>query len=125
MRLTRLLLGLLLVTCGCSESNSTIPTSTSTATPSATVTAEAGYVFAAPVRLEAEGEVISVEAPGFACPTVADVDQDGNPDLVVGQFRDGAMQLFRNVAAAEQEPTLVAAGWIQSGEQRAVVPGVW
>src|SRR5262249_39146867 len=38
--------------------------------------------FAAPVRMQAGGEVIKVESPGYAFPCWADVDGDGVPDLV-------------------------------------------
>jgi hypothetical protein len=86
---------------------------------------DAGYRFAAPTRLEADGGPIAVEAPGYACPTMADVDADGQLDLVVGQFANGNMQFFRNVAAAGQPPQFASAQWIMTGDERAVVPGVW
>ena len=49
-----------------------------------------GPQFEAPVRLKAGDAFIQVEAPGYACPSWADVDVDGKKDLVVGQFRKGA-----------------------------------
>jgi hypothetical protein len=85
----------------------------------------AGYEFAKPIRLEAEGKVVSVEAPGYACPTMADVDGDGADDLVVGQFSQGNLQFFKNLAAAKESPQLAAAEWLKTGEERAIVPGVW
>lgn len=81
--------------------------------------------FETPVRLEADGEPIKVEAPGYACPTVADVDGDGKPDLVVGQFNQGHMQFFKNLAGTGEIPRLAAAEWLKTGEERAIVPGVW
>ena len=81
--------------------------------------------FETPVRLTAEGEYISVEAPGYACPTMADVDGDGKDDLVVGQFNQGHMQFFKNIAVDGQSPKFAAAQWLTTGEERAVVPGVW
>lgn len=81
--------------------------------------------FDTPVRLKAEGEYISVEAPGYACPTMADVDGDGKDDLVVGQFNQGHMQFFKNIAADGQSPKFAAAKWLTTGDERAVVPGVW
>ena len=73
----------------------------------------------------ADGEAIAVESPGFACPTMADVDGDGRLDLVVGQFAGGAMHLFRNVAETGEPPRFTKAGWIETDGQRAKVPGVW
>ena len=83
------------------------------------------YVFAAPVRLLADGEFIAMESPGYACPTMADVDGDGQQDLVVGQFKNGNMKFCRNITTTGQPPEFAAAEWIKTGDERAVVPGVW
>ena len=84
-----------------------------------------GYVFKAPVRLKAGDEYVSVEAPGYACPTMADVDGDGVEDLVVGQFNHGYMQFCKNVASIGETPKFADAEWIKTGDERAEVPGVW
>lgn len=87
--------------------------------------ASAGYQFESPVRVEAEGEPISVEAPGYACPTMADVDGDGKLDLVVGQFKDGNMQFCKNIAGENEMPKFAKPQWLMTGDKRTVVPGVW
>ena len=84
-----------------------------------------GYEFETPVRLTAGDEIISVEPPGYACPTMADVDEDGKLDLVVGQFNNGHMKFFKNIAKSGETPKFAAAQWIKSGDDRARVPGVW
>ena len=85
----------------------------------------AGYEFETPVRLKAGDGYVSVEKPGYACPTLADVDDDGKLDLVVGQFNNGHMQFCKNVADTGETPEFAKAEWIKSGDERAQVPGVW
>jgi hypothetical protein len=75
--------------------------------------------------IKAAGQPVSVEAPGYACPTVVDLDGDGRSDLVVGQFNGGMMQYFRNEAEAGTAPKFAAAQWLMSEGSRATVPGVW
>ena len=93
-------------------------------TASAPKLASAGFKFETPVRVKAGGEFVSVEAPGYAAPTMADVDGDGRVDLVVGQQTEGHMQFFKNVSSASDLPKFAASDWIKTGDQRAVVPGV-
>jgi hypothetical protein len=51
--------------------------------------------FKPPVRLTADGAAVRVEAPGYASPCLADVDGDGKPDLLVGQFSKGKIRVFK------------------------------
>ena len=117
------LLALLITQAGCQRSNSGAGTGASSITSDMAPPGE--YTFEKPVRIMAGGEPVSVEAPGYACPTLADIDGDGKEDLIVGQFRDGNMQFFRNIAATGQVPEFATAEWIMTGKERAVVPGVW
>ena len=54
---------------------------------------------APPVRLEAAGKVIDTEV-GHAAPLFADFDGDRVPDLLVGQFGDGILWIYRNEGSA-------------------------
>ena len=74
--------------------------------------------------LMAAGEKISVEAPGYACPTFFDFDGDGAEDLIVGQFNGGKMKWYRNTAAADETPEFAAGEWVSCGDEPAEVPGV-
>jgi hypothetical protein len=85
----------------------------------------AGFEFEEPFRVEADGQPIAVESPGYAAPTMVDLDGDGVPDLVVGQFREGNLQFFRNLASKTETPRFAAGEWLMTEDQRAVVPGVW
>jgi hypothetical protein len=48
-----------------------------------------------PVRIEAGGTPIDTDV-GHAAPFVGDFDGDGARDLLVGQFGDGILWIFRN-----------------------------
>ncbi len=85
----------------------------------------AGYDFTKPVRIKGGGEFVSVESPGYACPTMADVDGDGREDLVVGQFNQGHLKFYKNIAEKHQPPQFAAGEWLMTGDVRATVPGVW
>jgi hypothetical protein len=77
--------------------------------------------FHPPVRLTAGGAPIRVEAPGYAAPCLADVDRDGKMDLLVGQFRQGKIQVFKGLGGGK----FAKGTWLQAGGQVAEVPGVW
>ena len=77
--------------------------------------------FHAPVRMEADGKPISVEAPGYASPCWADVDGDGNKDLLVGQFHKGKIAVHRGLGDGK----LASRAWFEAGGKLAEFPDVW
>ncbi len=80
--------------------------------------------FAAPVMMKAGGQPIRTEAPGYASPCWADVDGDGKKDLLVGQFNDGKIRVYKNTGTTKT-PKLAAGQWLQADGKAAQVPGVW
>jgi len=77
--------------------------------------------FEKPVRLKAGDDFVRVEAPGYAAPCVADVDRDGKPDLLVGQFKDGRIKVYKG-----QDKMKFAPGdWLKTEGEIAKIPGVW
>jgi len=77
--------------------------------------------FHPPVRLKAGNAAIRVESPGYAAPCWADINGDGKMHLLVGQFDDGKIQVFRHLGAEMFAP----GEWLQAGGEGAAVPGVW
>lgn len=80
-----------------------------------------GPQFEAPVRMKAGDSFVDCEAPGFACPAWHDVDGDGRKDLVVGQFRDGKIKVYKSTGDGK----LAAGEWLLAGKKPAEIPGVW
>jgi len=59
-----------------------------------------------PVRLQAAGKPIDTDV-GHAAPFVCDFDGDGAQDLLVGQFGDGLLWIYRN-EGTNADPKLAA-----------------
>ena len=128
----------LILTAGCNKNEETADSlgtnssasgdaeeSTSTPFPVKDPSPDSGFKFEVPVRIKAGGEYVSAESPGYACPTLADVDGDGKLDLVVGQFNQGHMQFCKNVSEDEASWEFSSPQWLMTGDEKAVVPGVW
>jgi FG-GAP-like repeat len=77
--------------------------------------------FQPPVRLKADGVPVRVESPGYAAPCWADIDGDGKKDLLVGQFHQGKIRVYRNLGDGK----LAAGEWLKAEGAVAEVPGVW
>jgi len=57
--------------------------------------------FEEPYRIFADGKAIDTDV-GHAAPLVADIDDDGLNDLLVGQFGDGILTIYRNTGSNSQ-----------------------
>jgi hypothetical protein len=74
----------------------------------------------APVRIEAAGKPIDTDV-GHAAPFVGDFDGDKVPDLLVGQFGDGILWIYRNEGTAAR-PKLAAGVKFKDGREDGRVP---
>ena len=77
--------------------------------------------FQSPVRLEGGGLPVRVESPGYAAPCWADIDGDGKKDLLVGQFNQGKIRIFKNLGGGKLAP----GQWLMADASEAEIPGVW
>lgn len=76
--------------------------------------------FETPVRINAGDAPINVDV-GHAAPFVADIDGDGLKDLLVGQFGEGKLRIYKNVGTAK-EPKFKDFEWFKAGGDIARVP---
>ncbi|MBM3834312.1 MAG: hypothetical protein FJ403_13795 [Verrucomicrobia bacterium] len=65
--------------------------------------------------------MVRVESPGYAAPCWADIDADGKKDLLVGQFKEGKIRVFKGLGDGK----FAAGEWLKADGKVATVPGVW
>ena len=75
----------------------------------------AKITFAEPFLAKANGQVIKVEI-GHAAPILADFDGDKLPDLLVGQFGEGKLRIYKNIGS-RTAPKFGNFEWFQAGGQ--------
>ena len=77
--------------------------------------------FFPPVPLLANGKPIDVERDGHAAPFVGDFDGDGIVDVLVGQYDEGRLRVYRNIGT-NRAPKFGAYTWFQAGGALGRVP---
>ncbi|MBI1902600.1 MAG: hypothetical protein HYS13_15975 [Planctomycetia bacterium] len=82
--------------------------------------AKSAYGFRAPEKILADGKAIDVEI-GHAAPCYADIDGDGAKDLLVGQFGEGKLRVYKNHGTTAQ-PRFADFKFLQAGGKDAIVP---
>jgi hypothetical protein len=73
-----------------------------------------------PIRVEAAGKPIDTDV-GHAAPLFVDFDGDGVKDLLVGQFGEGILWVYRNVGTNDR-PKFAAGVKFKGGNPEGRVP---
>lgn len=76
--------------------------------------------FHPPVRVSAGVKPLRVDECGHAAPAWGDVDNDGKPELIVGQFAYAWMRAYRHVGGG----AFASGKVVQANGQNAVVPDI-
>jgi hypothetical protein len=76
---------------------------------------------APPFKVEVAGKPLDVEGVGYAAPFVADFDGDRVKDLLVGQFTDGKLRVYRN-EGTDEKPKFAKFTWFLDGKPEGRVP---
>jgi len=69
----------------------------------------------APVRLKVGDAAIRVESPGYAAPVGGDIHGGGKRHLLVGQFNQGKIQVFKHLGAEKIRAGQLVAGRREGG----------
>jgi hypothetical protein len=77
--------------------------------------------FLPPVPLQADGKPLDVQREGHSAPFVGDFDGDGKRDLLVGQYDEGRLRIYRNVGT-DAKPRFTSYTWLRAGGEDARVP---
>jgi hypothetical protein len=75
----------------------------------------------APVQITADGQPIDVQRDGHSAPFMGDFDGDGLNDLLVGEFGDGRLRIYRNLGTKNQ-PRFEDYEWFKIGADLGTVP---
>jgi hypothetical protein len=74
-----------------------------------------------PAQVQAGGRPLDIEREGHAAPFVGDFYGDGGLCLLVGQFNDGRLRVYRNVGT-RAKPRFDSYTWFEAGGKVASVP---
>jgi hypothetical protein len=82
---------------------------------------EPGSELQKPNHVATAGRPLDVERSGHAAPFVGDFFEDGSRALLVGQYAEGRLRVYRN-SGTRQQPRFDSFTWFEAGGRIASVP---
>ena len=79
------------------------------------------YEFQAPVQLKGGDQPIKTQSPGYAAPCLHDLDGDWKKELLVGQFANGYIHVFKGLGDGK----FAKGKLLEVDGQPVKIPGVW
>ncbi len=76
---------------------------------------------APPIKATINDKPLRIESPGYAAPCFADIDGDGKKELLVGQYKDGKIQIFPHLGGNK----FASGKWLKADDKIIKIPGVW
>lgn len=76
---------------------------------------------APPTNVEAGGEAIDTGGVGYAAPYYADFDGDGVKDLLLGEFFEGRLRIYKNLGTNDR-PRFKDFVFFQDGAETGRIP---
>jgi hypothetical protein len=86
-----------------------------------TIAADEPGALLPPVQIQAGTGPLDIEREGHAAPFVGDFYEDGTQCLLVGQFHDGRLRIYRNTGT-RAKPKFDKYTWFEAGGKIASVP---
>ncbi|HZV03887.1 MAG TPA: VCBS repeat-containing protein [Gemmataceae bacterium] len=74
-----------------------------------------------PKPIRVAGKPLDVERDGHSAPFVGDIDGDGVRDLLVGQYHEGRLRIYRNLGS-NTKPRFESYTWFEAGGKPGSVP---
>lgn len=74
-----------------------------------------------PVQIQAGGRALDIQRSGHAAPFIGDFYEDGSLCLLVGQFDEGRLRIYRNTGT-RSKPRYDTYTWFEAGGKIASVP---
>jgi hypothetical protein len=74
-----------------------------------------------PVQVQAAGKPLDIERVGHSAPFVGDFYEDGTLALMVGQYHEGRLRIYRNTGT-RTKPKFESYEWFKAGGEIASVP---